>query len=119
MAVLPCQVGFHPHPYRNVNVYAGWFVGPTESRHRARYCPAHWDEIHSGLSKFEVDPDSLTLGDPTSQGLCITCGEPVTEGLGQVFVTSYPSKNQRKDYWARIHVGCNLPGLLGSYFPHE
>jgi hypothetical protein len=34
-----------------------------------------------------------------------------------VFITSYPTKNERKDHWSRIHVDCRLDGLLvkGSY----
>jgi hypothetical protein len=119
MAVLPCQVGFHQHRLRNVNVYASWYVGSMTQRHSARFCPGHWSEIESGLSQFEVDTDSGALSDPTCEGLCLTCLKPVTEGSGQVFLTSYPTKDQRKDYWARIHTGCNLPGLLGSYFPHQ
>jgi hypothetical protein len=112
MAVLPCKVGMHPHPYRNVNCYVGHFVGPTAQRYSGRYCPGHWDEIQSGLAQFEVDPERLTLSDSTSQGLCLTCLEPVDEFGGQVFITSYPAKNQRKDYWARVHVACFLPQLL-------
>jgi len=114
MAVLPCKVGMHPHRFRNVNVYAGWFVGPTTQRLSGRYCPPHWNEIERSLAQFEVDADRGTLGDPSAEGLCLTCLKPVEELGGQVFLTSYPAKDQRKDYWARVHVSCNLPGPLAG-----
>jgi len=116
MAYLPCDVESHRHTGRNVNVYLG-LIGPDGSERKSgRFCGTHWNEIQRGLHQFEVDPGSGTLSDPSSDGLCLACFKPVTEFGWQVFITSYPAKNDRKDYWARVHSGCTMSIPLVSRF---
>jgi hypothetical protein len=43
---------------------------------------------------------------------CLTCSQPLTEVGWQLFITAYPTQDERKDYWARIHTDCRLPDLL-------
>jgi len=109
MAMLPCMKGPHKHTGRNVNVYCGDINQGVSTRSSGRFCCAHWNEIERRLHQFEVDPDSGALSLPQNDGLCLACGEPVTEGSRQLFITSYPTKDDRKDYWARIHELCPPP----------
>jgi len=108
MAYLPCSMGKHRHPGRNTNLYVGVLSHGDPLRGSGRLCPVHWREVQNSLSQFEVDTESGTLSDPSFEGLCLTCLKPVHEGGSQVFLTSYPAKNERKDYWARLHESCDL-----------
>jgi hypothetical protein len=109
MAMLPCIKGPHKHPGRNVNVYCGDISQGVSTRSSGRFCLPHWNEIQRRLDQFEVDPDSGALSDPSVEGLCISCAKPVDESGRQLFITSYPAKDDRKDYWSRIHDLCPSP----------
>lgn len=112
MAYLPCLLGPHKHKGRNVNLYFGIARQGEMERRSGRACVLHWGEIERDLAQFEVDSDSGTLSDPTSEGLCFTCFKPVDKSRCQVFVTAYPAKDERKDYWAAIHSTCDLNARL-------
>lgn len=109
MALLPCDFGPHRNLGRNITVYFGAGSGGFMERHSWRLCSRHWDEIHVGLAQYEVDPESGAISTSTTQALCLTCSEPVNELGRQIFVTSYPAQNDRKDYWSKIHDDCSLP----------
>lgn len=109
MALLPCDFGPHRNIGRNTTLYAGLGSGGFMERHSWRLCARHWNEIHVGLTQFEVDPESGALSSGAEARLCLACLEPVNELGRQLFVTSYPAKDQRKDYWAHIHDDCSLP----------
>jgi len=112
MAYLPCLIGPHRHRGRNSNVYLAIAREIEIERRSGRVCGVHWYEIERSLAQFEVDPDSGALCDPTSEGLCFSCLKPVRESGYQLFITSYPAKNERKDYWSRIHPLCDLPDMV-------
>jgi hypothetical protein len=112
MAMLPCITGPHKHRDRNVNVYCGDISAGVSTRSSGRFCLAHWNEIERRLHQFELDPTSGALSDPSVEWFCISCAKPVDESGRQLFVTSYPTKDDRKDYWARIHAGCSSPVKL-------
>ena len=44
--------------------------------------------------------------------VCPTCQKPVDQGGVRAFVTAYPAKNDRKDYWLNVHEACALPQWL-------
>jgi len=115
MAGQPCKVGMHIHRGRNVNVYVNLYWHGVTQRALGRFCGPHWAEIERGLAEFEVDPDGSTVSDSQLEGLCFACLEPRDKPFGQAFITSYPAKNERKDYWASVHEGCYLPPYLGPY----
>lgn len=112
MAYLPCHIGPHTHRARNVNLYMGIARASQMERRSGRVCPPHWREIEGSLAQFEIHPDSGTLSDPGSEGLCFSCLQPVGESGYQVFVTAYPSKDERKDYWASVHTECDITARL-------
>lgn len=109
MAYMPCDVGRHFNPGRNVNAYFARGSGSVMDRWNLRLCPGHWSEYQRDLAEFEVDPANTALSSFSANDTCLTCSEPVGEGGDQLFVTSYPTKQERKDYWARVHHDCNLP----------
>jgi hypothetical protein len=113
MAFFPCDEGPHRNPKRNNNVYVG-IVGnePEATRYSLRLCDEHFAFIENNLSEIEVDPN-----DPAGSWLddlaqCFACHQPLGEISRQLFVTAYPTKNERKDYWARIHDACTVPAPL-------
>jgi hypothetical protein len=109
MALLPCDFGPHRNLGRNISFYSSIGSGSFMERRSWRLCPRHWQEIEGGLAKFKVDPTSGALSSSIDQGLCLSCSEPVNELGRQLFVTCYPSQNNREDYWSRIHDDCSLP----------
>jgi len=114
MAYLPCFIGPHTHRGRNTNVYLGIARGMDIERRSGRVCTTHWGEIERSLAQFELDPDRGTLSDPAAEWLCFACLEPVDEIGYQVFVTAYPAKDERKDYWARVHMHCDLAAKVSA-----
>jgi hypothetical protein len=103
MAYSPCDFGPHPNPKRNIYTYVTFASGLSTNRRRYRVCEGHWREIEPRLSEYEVDitdpAGSFSLADVD----CASCGEPILQDRAQVFVTSYPSQDYRKDYWLPIH----------------
>lgn len=108
MAFFPCDVGPHVNPTRNVSVYLGELHDMGSSRTKWRVCLRHWAEVERGLHQFEVDPESGAVGSAVNEALCLVCLKPADEVTRQLFFTSYPAQNERKDYWARIHDKCTL-----------
>lgn len=112
MAYFPCQQGLHRSHGRNVNVYVGVLGDETGDRTSFRLCLDHWNSIEHDLTEFELDPVDLTGSPSGHSAKCVTCLEPVDERGRQVFVTAYPAKNERKDYWGKLHNLCRLPFQL-------
>lgn len=109
MAMLPCDRGPHSHRERNVNTYFRLGSGSDFAHATRRYCPAHWGDIHQHLAQYEVVVEDGAESIWGRDGACVTCGKPINDGAIQLFVTSYPSKNERKDYWLSFHGG-HAPG---------
>lgn len=108
MAFFPCDAGHHVNRGRNVSVYLGELHEHGSTRTKWRLCLTHWHEVEAGLAQFEVDPESITLSGPELDSLCLVCLKPADEITRQLFFTSYPSQDERKDYWARVHDHCSL-----------
>lgn len=92
--------------------------GDDFNRYRLRFCRRHAAAVYEDLSQFEVSPEDGTLsGGDDAMAQCLSCSKPVDEGAWYAFVTSYPSKNERKDHWSRLHVDCSIGPLLekGEY----
>jgi len=109
MAIFPCDIGRHKHNGKNVNCYVGIISNEAPERWSTRLCDFHWGEIEPHLAKYEVLVDNLTLGDRFPTDWCASCGHPIDEGGRQLFITSYPPKQDRKDYWLHIHDECTVP----------
>lgn len=112
MALLPCSRGPHRNLLRNSNYYVAFGSGADLGRWLLRLCPTHAAVVNDNLAEYEVLPDDLTVGADGPAADCLTCGEPITEAGAQLFVTAYPAKNERKDYWASVHENCRLPQCL-------
>jgi hypothetical protein len=113
VAFYPCDAGPHYNPRKNFLFYAGYGAGNDFDRYRLRFCAAHYRTIQEDLSEFEVSPeDGAVSGGDTAMTNCLACGEPVDQTGRNLFATCYPTKDERKDYWARIHVDCRLPVWL-------
>lgn len=112
MAFFPCDVGPHKNPGRNMNMYIGLLSDRDPLRYGLRLCQGHWGEIEPHLAEYEVLIDNATNTAWGTTSWCATCGEPIEESGGQVFVTCYPSKNDRKDYWLQVHSSCPIPKFL-------
>lgn len=118
MAFRRCQVDGHPIMGRSNLVYFGLVGAEDETRWRLRFCSVHARAVHQDLSQYEVSPDDGTLsGGDLVMTQCLSCGQPVDELGWRCFLTTYPTKNERKDYWASLHVNCRVPTLLakGTY----
>ena len=110
MAFYPCDYGPHYNPRRNFLSYVGVGSGTEMSRWRLRFCAAHIRAVQEYLSEFEVNPENGTVsGGNAAMANCLSCGQPIDQTGRQLFVTCYPPEEERKDYWARIHVDCTVP----------
>ena len=113
MAFFPCDRG-HANPRgRNHTIYSAYGSGGSDfSRFRLRLCGAHAADVYEHLAQFEVDPESGTLRGAGADLTCLACLEPISEVGWQVFVTCYPTNNERKDYWSQLHTNCRFPAYL-------
>lgn len=112
MAIYPCDVGNHSHARKNIHVYASFVTRDGDLRSRLRLCDLHWRAVQPDLAKHEVFEDGGLASDHGMGTPCPTCGEVLQEPLAQLFVTAYPSKDDRKDYWLRVHEACGSPSWL-------
>jgi hypothetical protein len=118
MAARRCQWEGHALLSSSHLFYIRIGQGELFERYRLRFCGAHARSVYEDLTQFEVNAEDGTLsGGDLVSSQCLSCGKPVDETGSYVFITSYPTKNERKDHWSRIHVDCRLDGLLvkGSY----
>jgi len=108
-----CDIGPHAYLKKKFLVYAAFGAGLGLERHRLRFCAEHIAVLQEDLAEFEVSAvqDALSRGD-SFVTKCLSCGEPVREGGRQLFVTCYPTQDERKDYWSRIHDECSIPAYL-------
>jgi hypothetical protein len=112
MAMLPCDNGYHRTLGRNTNVYIGVIGDSDPQRWSLRLCDLHWGEIEPHLAKYEVLVEDPTFSVRALPDWCASDGEPIHERGRQVFVTAYPPKQGRKDYWLHIHESCTLPRFI-------
>ena len=118
MTARRCQVSGHALLTGTNLYYVRIGHGEDFERYRLRFCRVHSRLVQEDLTEFEVNPEDGTLsGGDDSMAKCFSCGEPVDESGAYLFLTCYPSKNERKDYWSRLHVDCSIGGLLekGDY----
>ncbi|HEX6827174.1 MAG TPA: hypothetical protein VF077_12725 [Nitrospiraceae bacterium] len=118
MTVRRCQVEGHALLTGTNLFYVRVGHGDDFDRYRLRFCRMHARVVYEDLSEFEVSPEDGTLsGGDDAMTNCLADGKPVDESGLYVFVTSYPTKNERKDHWSRLHMDCRLPQLLvkGEY----
>lgn len=113
MYVPMCNYGPHVWPRKKHLFYVGWGKDRDFRRHRLRFCQEHTPVVEEYLSEFELSLANLT-GSGGRDGVvhCLSCGEPVDESGWQVFVTGYPSQDERKDYWGGLHIDHQLPDFL-------
>ena len=112
MSFLPCDRCGQPVPGRLINCYIASSHSGNTVRHRTRLCRRHWGLIENDLLKYEIDLVEAAAGRGDMVADCLTCSQPLTEVGWQLFITAYPTQDERKDYWARIHTDCRLPDLL-------
>lgn len=113
MTARRCQVDGHALLAGTNLFYVRFGHGQDFERYRLRFCRLHARAVYEDLAEFEVNPEDGTLsgGDP-SMTKCLSCGKPVDETGWYAFLTSYPTKDERKDHWSRLHVDCRVPALL-------
>lgn len=109
MAMLPCTATMHAHPRRNAGVYVHLWNGGVQHDFRLRLCAGHLTMFENDLAKYElvsVDDTSAIIAAPSQ---CFACQKPALETDWHLSITAYPAKDQRKDYWTRLHNGCRMP----------
>lgn len=120
MAIYPCSHGRHFNPKQNRLWYVAWGRGSDFRRHRLRLCARHSNTVQENLAHCEIATlDDAGRGGYRPSADCLSCGEPVGELGWQLFVTGYPAQDERKDYWAPIHVECRLPEYLREDVPES
>lgn len=112
MAYLPCDVGQHWNPGRNINVYLGLLGDGPDLRRSGRLCEGHWREIEPDLAQLEVCPEDPAGTFDFQSFVCPSCSKPVDKLGIRAFITAYPAKDDRKDYWANVHTECPYPHWL-------
>jgi hypothetical protein len=109
VAMLPCTACGHRQPLRNAGIYAHLWNGGVQEDFRLRLCPGHLTTFEDDLAKYEVMTPAYTASVVDSPSDCLTCRKPVAQTDWHFSATAYPAKDQRKDYWARLHTDCRLP----------
>lgn len=113
MPIPYCSYDGHFWPRKKHLFYIGVGRGGDVQRWRLRFCPSHVLDVQEYLSQFEVTSEYATLRDGGSQFRnCLPCGKPADQLSAQLFITGYPTQDERKDYWANVHIGCQLPAFL-------
>lgn len=117
MAYLLCTATKHANPRRNAGFYCHLWSAEVQHDFRLRLCPAHLVAAQNDLAQYELvntNDAASVIDTPTN---CFSCGQPVTELDWHLSITAYPAKNERKDYWARIHVSHSLPEWMQNGEP--
>jgi hypothetical protein len=109
MAMLPCTACTFRHPRRNAGVYCHLWNGGVQNDFRLRLCPPHLTALQHDLAECEIgiaEDATCIVNSPTN---CLSCRQPTGQTDWHFSVTAYPAKDQRKDYWSRLHTDCRLP----------
>lgn len=114
MSYFPmCDFEAHPWLKKKHLVYVGVAYRGQAERWRLRFCPAHLGVLEEDLAQHEVSALQATVSNGDRRVVdCLSCREPIEEIGWQLFVTCYPTQDERKDYWARIHNKDCLPHYL-------
>lgn len=119
MTYVPtCDFDGHFWPKKKHLFYVAVGNGADFSRYRRRFCAHHVETIQEDLAEHEILPIEATVSSMDGRmANCLSCGEPVTERGRQVFITGYPTQDERKDYWGKLHDGHDLPEYLLDVVP--
>lgn len=110
MAQLPCTACQKRHPFlRNSGAYCHLWNNGLQHDYRLRLCPAHIRVLQDDLAKYEMIDTDGAAGVVDSPTECFACGKPVGQSDWHLSLTAYPAKDERKDYWSRLHVDCTMP----------
>lgn len=114
MSYFPtCDFESHPWLKKKHLVYVGLAHRGETSRYRLRFCPTHLGVLEEHLGDYEVMSLQATVGPDDWRVInCLSCGEPIEEVGWQLFITCYPSQDERKDYWARVCKPEHVPAYL-------
>lgn len=112
MAYMPCSRGPHFNPTRNHNFYVSRGAGNDFERYLLRLCDAHTAVVQEDLAQYEVSLIQTAGGVGGVFSDCLACGQPIRELGEQLFITGYPAKDEREDYWARVHEQCSTPASI-------
>lgn len=114
MTYVPvCDWDGHFWPKKKHLFYVAIGNGGDFLRYRRRFCTHHVASVEEDLAEHElVTADGAAPVHNPAMANCLSCGEPVNQGGRQVFITGYPTQDQRKDYWGRLHDGHQLPEYL-------
>lgn len=108
-----CDYDGHFWPKKKSLYYVAIGVGADFLRYRRRFCAHHVASVDEDLAEHEVlVPERAESSSYASMANCFSCGQPVSQGGTQVFITGYPTQDQRKDYWGKLHPGHLLPMYL-------
>ena len=102
MALMPCDTGQHRYAGPSRAAYPALVHGADSERRHLRLCQAHFlaylDSVSPRLEQLAQEgQQSLTI-DPV---VCLVCGRS-PQGTVQVFLTAYPYKDVREDYWGQV-----------------
>src|SRR5262245_25084304 len=113
MALFPCRVGMHHFKGKSNTVYVGLVHEGTDGdRYKLRFCDRHLLEVYEYLSQFKVLIEDDAVSTNGTLETCLACGKPATEVDWKLFVTVYPSHQEREDYWCQLHVNHEMQGYL-------
>jgi hypothetical protein len=90
-------------------MYPAVVRGGDSVRRKLRLCPGHFDTYTEMLGEYaQPAQDSFVESRVIT---CFVCHAPVDYAEVQLFVTVYPLKAERQDYWAPIHGDCGPQAL--------
>ena len=112
MALFPCSTCGKRFAGRAHYVYPALVSGNDSIRNKHRLCPPCYGLLTEYLDPYQVIGTEVEEDLAKLLGLCPSCDQSLDEGASRVFVTTYPAKDDRHDYWLAIHTQCDLPPAL-------
>lgn len=112
MALLPCVFGQHRFRGKSGMVYIGLLTRPEATRWKIRVCEQHAQFIKDGLEPHEVSEDLLKNQGPSLSTSCPSCLQVIDSESEPLYVTAYYPGEERRDYYAAVHVNCGAPAWL-------
>ena len=103
MSRFPCEYQPHGYPGACAYFYPAVMSGSMTIRERFRVCPQHAAALWSGIERASVWDELSQCWNYLDTETCAVCSKPVNGDAAAFFLTAYPVKDQRRDFYARVH----------------
>lgn len=112
MARFPCDVDGQRFRGKSFYFYPTIAYGQYTDRKRLRVCTAHAENVIRNLAEASAFDETLGVFVATDPELCLICGDAPAMGDRFVYITTYPTQDERTDYWGNACLSCGADGRI-------